>query len=98
MIEQNKGRILIVDDEDVVRESLHQWFDSEGYQTRAAASGKDALTTVGEQQFDLALLDIKMPGMDGIELQPRLVEAHPDLTGVIQSGDGNVGPPRTGRQ
>jgi len=86
----HKGRILIVDDEDVVRESLHQWFDSEGYETRAAASGKDALTTVGEQQFDLALLDIKMPGMDGIELQQRLSEADPDLTVVIMTGYGTV--------
>ncbi len=90
MAEPNKGRILIVDDEDVVRESLHQWFDSEGYHTRAAASGKDALTTVGEQQFDLALLDIRMPGMDGIELQQRLVEADPDLTVVIMTGYGTV--------
>jgi two-component system response regulator HydG len=85
-----KGKILIVDDEDVVRESLHQWFDSEGYQTRAAASGKEALTTVGEHQFDLALLDIKMPGMDGIELQQRLSEADPDLTVVIMTGYGTV--------
>ena len=90
MAEPNKGRILIVDDEDVVRESLHQWFDSEGYLTQAAASGKDALTTVGEQQFDLALLDIKMPGMDGIELQQRLNEADPDLTVVIMTGYGTV--------
>ena len=88
--EMCKGKILIVDDEDVVRESLHQWFDSEGYQTRAASSGKEALTTVGEQQFDLALLDIKMPGMDGMELQERLSEADPDLTVVIMTGYGTV--------
>src|SRR6516164_8398594 len=90
MAELSKGRILIVDDEDVVRESLLQWFDSEGYQTRASASGKEALTTVGEQQFDLALLDIKMPGMDGIELQQRLREADADLTIIIMTGYGTV--------
>jgi DNA-binding NtrC family response regulator len=89
-INTNKGRILIVDDEDVVRESLLQWFDSEGYQTRAACCGKEALTTITGQQFDLALLDIKMPGMDGIELQQRLVEADPDLTIVIMTGYGTV--------
>src|SRR5581483_7861430 len=88
--EISKGKILIVDDEEVVRESLHQWFDSEGYLTRAAASGKDALTLVAEQQFDLALLDIKMPGMDGIELQQRLAEADPDLSIVIMTGYGTV--------
>ena len=86
MGERNKGRILIVDDKDVVRESLHHWFDSEGYQTRTAASGRDALTTVAEDQFDLALLDIRMPGMDGMELQQRLSEADPDLIVVIMTG------------
>ena len=86
----NKGRILIVDDEDVVRESLLQWFDSEGYHTRAACCGKEALTSVAGEQFDLALLDIKMPGMDGIELQQRLGEADPDLTIVIMTGYGTV--------
>jgi DNA-binding NtrC family response regulator len=90
MAELSKGRILIVDDEDVVRESLLQWFDGEGYQTRAAASAKEALTVVGEQQFDLALLDIKMPGMDGIELQQRLKDADPDLTVIIMTGYGTV--------
>jgi two-component system, NtrC family, response regulator HydG len=54
------------------------------------ASGKDALTTVAEEQFDLALLDIKMPGMDGIELQQRLSEADPDLTVLIMTGYGTV--------
>jgi two-component system response regulator HydG len=88
--DRNKGRILIVDDEDVVRESLHQWFDSEGYETCAAASGKDALTTIGQHQFDLALLDIKMPGMDGMELQQKLCEADPDIAVVIMTGYGTV--------
>ena len=90
MVETNKGRILIVDDEDVVRESLNQWFDSEGYTVNVASSGKDALTTVAQAQFDLALLDIKMPGMDGIELQQHLVDADPDLTIVIMTGYGTV--------
>ena len=90
MVETNKGRILIVDDEDVVRESLNQWFDSEGYTVNVASSGKDALTTVAQAQFDLALLDIKMPAMDGIELQQHLVDADPDLTIVIMTGYGTV--------
>src|SRR5215470_11966020 len=88
--ELNKGKILIVDDEDVVRESLLQWFDSEGYQTQEARSGKESLMYVGEQQFDVALLDIKMPGMDGMELQQRLAEADPDLAVVIMTGYGTV--------
>ena len=65
---RQKGRILIVDDELVVRDSLQKWFDSEGYETGAVASGREALTAIQKTQWDLALLDIKMPGMDGMEL------------------------------
>jgi len=67
-----KGRILIVDDELVVRDSLQKWFDSEGYDAGAVSSGREALFAVQQKQYDLALLDIKMPGMDGMELQKKL--------------------------
>jgi two-component system, NtrC family, response regulator HydG len=84
------GRILIVDDEDVVRESLEQWFAAEGYEAKTAATGKDALQTVASEEFDLALLDIKMPGMDGMELQRRLHDADPDLMVIIMTGYATV--------
>ena len=85
-----KGRILIVDDETVVRESLQSWFDSEGYETGVAAGGREALVAIQKKQFDLALLDIKMPGMDGIELQKKLREADPELTVIIMTGYASV--------
>ncbi len=83
---RTKGRILIVDDELVVRDSLSKWFVSEGYNARPAGSGREALEMVAHSEFDIALLDIKMPGMDGMELQARLREADPDLTVVIMTG------------
>ena len=86
----NKGSILIVDDEFVVRDSLAQWFEAEGYTATAAASGREALGFVAEKQFDLGLLDIKMPGMDGMELQERLSSADPELTVVIMTGYATV--------
>ena len=64
---KTKGRILIVDDELVVRDSLGKWFTSEGYMARPVGSGREALEIISHTNFDLALLDIKMPGMDGIE-------------------------------
>jgi len=63
-----KGRILIVDDELVVRDSLGKWFVSEGYTARPVSNAREALEVIQQQEFDIALLDIKMPGMDGMEL------------------------------
>ena len=85
-----KGRILIVDDELVVRDSLQKWFDSEGYDAGAVASGREALFAVQQKQYDLALLDIKMPGMDGMELQKKLRDVDSDLTVVIMTGYASV--------
>ena len=62
-----KASLLVVDDENVVRESLGKWFEEEGYVVETATSGRDALLKLPSQQWDLALLDIKMPGMDGLE-------------------------------
>ena len=85
-----KGRILIVDDELVVRDSLQKWFDSEGYDAGAVSSGREALFAIQQKQYDLVLLDIKMPGMDGMELQKKLREVDSDLTVVIMTGYASV--------
>src|SRR5271157_3290620 len=87
---KTKGRILIVDDELVVRDSLGKWFTSEGYTARPVGSAREALETIQQMDFDIALLDIKMPGMDGMELQARLHEADPDLSVVIMTGYASV--------
>jgi DNA-binding NtrC family response regulator len=85
-----KGKILIVDDETVVRDSLNRLFADEGFETRAAASGREALERLGPGEFDLALIDIRMPGMDGMELQERLRQADPELMVVIMTGYATV--------
>jgi len=85
-----KARILIVDDETVVRNSLGKWFTSEGYAAQPVASAREALETIQQKEFDIALLDIKMPGMDGMELQARLKEADPDLAVIIMTGYASV--------
>ncbi len=85
-----KGTILVVDDEPSVRDSLGEWFTSEGYETKVAASAKEALAALAARQYDLALLDIKMPGMDGMELQQRLHESDPDLIVIIMTGYATV--------
>ncbi len=85
-----KYRILIVDDELVVRDSLQKWFESEGYEAVAVASGREALQAVEKRQFDLVLIDIKMPGMDGMELQRRLKDIDSELTVIIMTGYASV--------
>jgi len=82
----SKGNILIVDDELVVRDSLTKWFREEGYQTEAASSAREALEKIAANGFDIVLIDIKMPSMDGMELQQRLRDVDPDLVLIIMTG------------
>jgi DNA-binding NtrC family response regulator len=86
----SKGRLLIVDDELIVRDSLGKWFREEGYEVGTAESASEALTQLAVQNWDLALIDIKMPGTDGIALQQRIREVHPELTCIIMTGYASV--------
>jgi DNA-binding NtrC family response regulator len=85
-----KGRLLIVDDELTVRDSLGKWFHEEGYEVATAESASEALTRMAEARWDLALVDIKMHGTDGIELQRRLREIDSELLVIIMTGYASV--------
>jgi len=85
-----QGRIVIVDDEMVVRESLTSWFRGEGFVVSSFASGHEALADIRKGDWDLALLDIKMPGMDGMDLMDRLHEIDPKLILIIMTGYASV--------
>jgi two-component system, NtrC family, response regulator HydG len=84
------GRLLIVDDELSVRDSLGKWFHEEGYEVETAQDASHALTLLATHPFDAALLDIKMHGTDGIELQSRMHEAAPDLIVIMMTGYASV--------
>ncbi|MCK3682978.1 sigma-54 dependent transcriptional regulator [Maribellus sp. YY47] len=64
--------ILIVDDEESVRDSLYNWFIEDGYEVDCAANAKEALVKIESGKFDIILADIKMPGMDGLEMHRRI--------------------------
>jgi len=85
-----KGNVLIVDDDPVVRDSLGKWFISEGFRVETAPSARHALEAVQQDQYDAALLDIKMPGMDGMALQEKLREIDPDMPLIIMTGYASV--------
>jgi DNA-binding NtrC family response regulator len=85
-----KAKILIVDDELSVRDSLNKWFREEGYEVHVAEDANEALTRMAETKFDAALLDIKMRGTDGIELQKRLHEIDPELISIMMTGYASV--------
>jgi two-component system, NtrC family, response regulator HydG len=80
-----QGKLLIVDDELSVRDSLGKWFREEGYDVTTLENANDALTQLATQRWDAALVDIKMHGTDGIELQRRMHEVDPELIVIIMT-------------
>ncbi len=82
--------ILIVDDERIVCESLAEWFRQDGYHVDVARNAKEALRFVAKTSYDIALIDIRMPGMDGLELQTHLTDAKPDMTIIIMTAYSSV--------
>ena len=85
-----QATMLIVDDELSVRDSLSKWFHEEGYQVSTAENANDALTLLAEGRRDVALVDIKMRGTDGIALQGRMHEIDPDMVVIMMTGYASV--------
>ena len=83
-------RILIVDDEEMICESLQAWFVRDGYQVDTALSGEAALKFVEDSPADIYLVDIKMPGMDGIEFLSQLKERQPTALVVMMTAHGTI--------
>lgn len=76
-------RILVVDDEHSVRQSLAEWFRDDGFLVGTAENAAEALSSLQADPADIILLDIKMPGMDGLALQDRIREFDPDVVIII---------------
>ncbi|MEA1933677.1 MAG: response regulator [Thermodesulfobacteriota bacterium] len=78
-------KILIIDDEDSIHLLYSEEFEEEGYEVYGALSGEDALDKLNDISPDLVILDINMPGMDGIEVLRKIKEINPDLPVILSS-------------
>jgi len=82
--------ILIVDDEESIRKSLGAILTDEGYEVLLAESGEQALKILDEESATLVLLDIWLPGMDGIEVLKRIKTDYPNVMVIMMSGHGTI--------
>ena len=86
----NQRKILIVDDELSVRQSLEEWFSEDGFEAITAEDGEAALRQMPAGPYDIIVLDLKMPGMDGITLQKRIREIDRDAAIIILTAYASV--------
>jgi two-component system response regulator AtoC len=84
------ARLLVIDDDAVTRELLTEVLQDEGYDVEACESGKAALARATEDDFDLAITDVRMPEMDGIAVTQALKERQPDLQVIVMTAFGSV--------
>ncbi len=86
----NKTRVLVVDDEPSARSGLERLLREEGYVVHTAADGPEALAVAHDHPPDIVITDLKMPGMDGVELTQKLHEIDPDLPVIVATAFGDV--------
>jgi DNA-binding NtrC family response regulator len=80
------ARILIVDDEEIVIKSCLRILGGGNYHVEAAYDGREALRKIGENPYDVMILDVVMPNMGGLEVLRRVKETHPDMDVIMVTG------------
>lgn len=85
-LEQNRATILVVDDDALVVDLLKEYLLGNGHEIITAGSGEEALLKIRSLGADVALVDLKMPGMDGLETIERMAETDPDIVTILMTG------------
>jgi DNA-binding NtrC family response regulator len=78
-----KRKVLLVEDEAIVRESLRDWLVEDGYDVECVGSGEEALGRVKQEEFGVIVLDLRLPGIDGLQVFEQVKELRPKAKGVI---------------
>jgi heterodisulfide reductase subunit A len=76
-------QILVVDDEAIVRESIRDWLKDAGYQVSVAESGEEALKMIQKQDFGVMILDLRLPGINGIDVLKKAKTLKPDIKSIV---------------
>src|SRR4051812_3782802 len=84
------AHILIVDDETLIRDTLAEFLQGEGFSVTACGSAEEALRLARERRFEVALCDVQLPGLDGIELLERLLKLSPETFVLLITAYGTV--------
>ncbi|MDD3581285.1 MAG: sigma-54 dependent transcriptional regulator [Desulfobacca sp.] len=90
LIPHKKFNLLVVDDELIIRESLAGWLQRDGYQVETADHGAQALEKAAAKHYDIMLVDVKMPEMDGLTLLKHIKEQNPDTAVVMMTAYGSI--------
>jgi DNA-binding NtrC family response regulator len=81
-------RVLVVDDDAVVGHSINRVLTEQGFEVQEAMSGSDALAELDHQHYDMVFTDIRMPGMDGLDMTARVKSSHPEVPVLVITGYG----------
>ena len=86
----DRTRILVVDDEEIVRESLGGWLEKDGYTVALAPDGPSAIEKIKAERWSIVVADLKMPGMDGLQVLEEAKKIQPDVAFVIMTAYATV--------
>jgi DNA-binding NtrC family response regulator len=87
---RERTRVLIVDDEEIVRESLSAWLEKDGYTLATAPDGETAIDRIHKERWSILLVDLKMPGIDGLQVLEEAKKSQPDAVTVIMTAYATV--------
>ena len=82
-------RIMVIDDDEEMRSLLKDFFDEEGFETESASNGADALRKLTKDHFDLIITDIRMPGLTGLDILPRIKRLKPKTPVIVITAFGS---------
>ena len=90
MNKESDIKVLLIDDEETLLEYLAKRLLREGFMVKATFSGEEALGIASNENFDVAVVDLKMPGIDGVETQKRLKKVQPFLQCIVLTAHGSI--------